>query len=86
MRRWLLPVLALMGAVASTLVARDWLQARSNRSEAQAQAPARPASKSVLVASKSLSAGEFIQPDGVRWQEWPDVALPDATWSRARAP
>jgi pilus assembly protein CpaB len=78
MRRWLLPVVALMGAVASTLVARDWLQARSNRSEAQAQAPARPASKSVLVASKSLSAGEFIQPDGVRWQEWPDVALPDS--------
>ena len=32
----------------------------------------------MLVASKSLSAGEFIQPDGVRWQEWPDVALPDS--------
>ena len=78
MRRWLLPVVALMGAVASTLVARDWLQARSNRSPALTEAPARSASKSVLVASKGLGAGEFIQPDGVRWQEWPDVTLPDS--------
>ena len=39
MRRWLLPFVALMGAVASTLVARDWLQARSNRSEVQAPVP-----------------------------------------------
>jgi pilus assembly protein CpaB len=78
MRRWLLPIVALMGAVASTMVARDWLQARSNRPQVLAQTPAKPASKSVLVASKSLGAGEFIQPDGVRWQEWPDVSLPDS--------
>ena len=76
MRRWLLLVVALTGAGASTFVARDWLEARREAPREGTQVPARMPTRSVLVAARSLGVGEFIQPDGVRWQQWPDVDLP----------
>lgn len=77
LRRLLLPVLALAFAAGSTFLARDWLDRRPQARPAQAAAVAKPKTKAVLVAAKPLGVGEFLQPAGVRWQPWPDVALPE---------
>ena len=76
MRRLLLLVVALSAAGASTLLARQWFEAQRAARQASAQVSASAPTRSVLVAAKSLGVGEFIQPDGVRWQQWPDVDLP----------
>lgn len=78
MRRWLLPIVALTGAAASTMLARDWVQSRREPPQALAQLPEKRPAKSVLVAAKPLAVGQFIQPESVRWQDWPDVSLPES--------
>jgi pilus assembly protein CpaB len=74
----MLPVMALATAAASTYLARAWIEVQTDSQPQAAPIPPKPVTKSVLVAAKPLSIGEFVQPDGVRWQEWPDVALPDS--------
>jgi pilus assembly protein CpaB len=69
--------MALATAAASTYLARAWIEARTEPPLVAAPPP-KPVTKSVLVAAKPLSVGQFVQPDGVRWQEWPDVGLPDS--------
>lgn len=78
LRRVLLPVVALALAAGSTFLARDWLDRRPRPQAAQAAQAAKPSTKSVLVAAKPLGVGEFVQPAGVRWQPWPDVAVPES--------
>jgi pilus assembly protein CpaB len=34
--------------------------------------------KQVLVAADDLHIGRFLEPDSMRWQEWPDVSLPSS--------
>ena len=36
------------------------------------------ATKAVLVAAEDLAAGTFVKPESLRWQEWPDVAVPES--------
>jgi pilus assembly protein CpaB len=76
-RRILLPVLALGFAAGSTFLARDWLDRRPRSQSTHATALVKPSTKSVLVAAKALGVGEFVQPAAVRWQPWPDVAVPE---------
>lgn len=78
MRRILLPVMALATAAASTYLARAWIEVHTESQPHAASVPPKPVTKSVLVAAKPLSVGQFVQPDAVRWQEWPDVSLPDS--------
>ena len=70
MRRVVLPLVALLLAGAATFVARGWLER-----EPQAGPVAEPASpqiaKAVLVAGAELAVGSFVQPDSLRWQDWP---------------
>jgi pilus assembly protein CpaB len=77
MRRVILPLTALLLAGASTFAVRTWLDAprRAPVSEA-APMPSKP-QKAVLVAARDLPVGAFIDPDKVRWQDWPDVVTPD---------
>jgi pilus assembly protein CpaB len=79
MRRLLLPLCALLLAGAATVAARSWLDGRRAQPVAGAapEAPAVPR-KAVLVAAADLPAGTLLQPGGVRWQEWPDVAIPQS--------
>lgn len=56
MRRFLLPVFALVFAAAATFLARDWLD-RRDRSPAQPTEAARPVVRSVLVADGRWATG-----------------------------
>lgn len=76
LRRVLIPVVALMIAGGTTFAARSWLAAR--RDVPAPAAPVVPEHKAVLVAAKDLETGSFVQPDVLRWQEWPDVQVPDS--------
>lgn len=84
MRRVVLPLVALLLAGAATFVARGWLER-----EPQARPVAEPTkpqiAKAVLVAGTNLSVGTFVQPDSLRWQDWPDVGLPDSYYLRGQA-
>lgn len=83
MRRIVLPLLALLLAGISTFAIRTWLEGRRQPLAAVAQ-PAPEQRKGVLVAGKDLGVGMFVQPDGLRWQDWPDVATPESYLVRGR--
>jgi pilus assembly protein CpaB len=74
MRRLILPIVALLLAGTATFGVRAWLEQREP--PAVAAQPAPEQRKGVLVAAADLPIGSFIGPDSMRWQEWPDVAVP----------
>lgn len=83
MRRVVLPLVALLLAGAATFVARGWLE-REQRAGPVAE-PAQPQiAKAVLVAAADLAVGSFVQADSLRWQDWPDVSLPDSYYIRGQ--
>ena len=74
MRRIILPIVALLLAGTATFAARGWLERGQGTRSAE---PAKvEATKAVLVAAADLPVGSFVQPDSLRWQDWPDVAVP----------
>ncbi|MDX6749561.1 Flp pilus assembly protein CpaB [Geminicoccaceae bacterium 1502E] len=77
LRRILLPVLALGLAVATAVYARGWLESQRHAAVPAATAPA-AATKTVMVANSELAPGTLLQPGHLRWQPWPDVAVPDS--------
>src|SRR6478609_7680046 len=83
MRRIVLPLLALLLAGTSTFAIRTWLEERRQAPAALAQ-PAPEQRKGVLVAARNLDVGMFVQPDALRWQDWPDVATPESYLVRGR--
>jgi pilus assembly protein CpaB len=76
MRRLILPLVALLLAGTATFGVRAWLDQRERSPVATAPAPEQR--KAVLVAATELATGSFIQPDSMRWQDWPDVTVPDS--------
>lgn len=83
MRRLLLPLVALLLAGTATFAVRGWLE-RPGRPAAVARAE--PVQlKAVLVAGTDLAVGSFVQPDSLRWQDWPDVAVPETYLVRGQA-
>lgn len=83
LRRFTLPLLALTLAAASTYGVRSWLEERRTPSPA-APVAAKPVTKGVLVAARELEVGQFVQPDDVRWQRWPDVDIPESYFVEGR--
>lgn len=83
MRRLLLPLVALLLAGTATFAVRAWLE-RDLPAIATA-APAPDQLKAVLVAGADLAVGSFVQPDSLRWQDWPDVAVPESYLVRGQA-
>jgi pilus assembly protein CpaB len=77
MRRVLLPLVALLLAGISTFAVRSWLEGQ-RRPTAVATQAAPEQRKAVLVAAADLPIGSFVQPDGLRWQDWPDVSTPES--------
>lgn len=85
MRRFLIPAIAFLLAIATALFARSWLENRRPGAEATAAArPAEPASRMVLVAVDELRTGTFVHPQSVTWQAWPDVSLPANYYVKGR--
>lgn len=73
-------LLAIIVAGATAFLARAWLQAERAAILAQAGeqrpvAQAKPAVQ-VLVARTAIRVGQIIKPDDLRWQPWPQGALP----------
>ena len=76
-RRLLLLVLALAAAGATALLARSWLEGQRRPAEVRAEKAPEP-TRSVLVAARRLPQGGFVTRDALRWQDWPDVDLPES--------
>jgi pilus assembly protein CpaB len=72
-------LVAVVVAGATAFLARAWLQAERAAIAAQfggqQVAPAKPAVQ-VLVARTALRIGHLIKPEDLRWQAWPQGALP----------
>ncbi|MBX9947097.1 MAG: Flp pilus assembly protein CpaB [Reyranella sp.] len=74
-------LLAVLIAGTTAFLARAWLQAEREAIIAQVgaprqvSAPAKPAVQ-VLVARTAIRTGQIIKPDDLRWQAWPQGALP----------
>jgi pilus assembly protein CpaB len=71
-------LLAVIVAGTTAFVARAWLQAERAAIAAQIAAPKPVAAPSVqvLVVRNALRTGQLIKPEDLRWQAWPQGALP----------
>jgi len=71
-------LLAVIVAGTTAFLARAWLQAERAAIAAQITAPKTVAAPSVqvLVARNALRTGQLIKPEDLRWQAWPQGALP----------
>src|SRR4029450_7484327 len=71
-------LLAVIVAGTTAFLARAWLQAERAAIAAQITAPKPVAAPSVqvLVARNALRTGQLIKPEDLRWQAWPQGALP----------
>jgi len=86
MRRLMAPTAALLLAAGTTYAVRSYLDREPGGTATVVVETAEPApTKAVLVAARNLSTGDFVQPDGLRWQEWPDVELPESYLERGKA-
>ncbi|HEY1505639.1 MAG TPA: Flp pilus assembly protein CpaB [Stellaceae bacterium] len=66
---------ALALSLATAMIVRTWVnEARLSASNGTADTPKQPATK-ILVATHGLPAGQFLQPNDLEWQSWPDDAL-----------
>jgi pilus assembly protein CpaB len=77
LRRVLLPGLALLLAGGAAIFARGWLEEQRRPVGTEAAGPAINL-KQVLVAAEDLQVGRFLEPEAMRWQDWPDVSLPSS--------
>ncbi|HWE74865.1 MAG TPA: Flp pilus assembly protein CpaB [Stellaceae bacterium] len=75
-RRILLLTAAVALSLATAMIVRAWVnEARlSAVATGTADVPKQQVTK-VLVATHGLPAGQFLQPNDLEWQEWPDNAL-----------
>lgn len=72
-------LLAVIVAGTTAFLARAWLQAERAAMAAQivvAPKPAAAPSVQVLVVRNALRTGQLIKPEDLRWQAWPQGALP----------
>jgi pilus assembly protein CpaB len=88
MRRFLLPLLALVLAGGVAVFVNAWLENQKQAAIANAQqltTMAEPDFVEVLVAAERLTPGQFVKPTALRWQKWPDVELPESYLVRGLA-
>jgi pilus assembly protein CpaB len=84
----LLILVAVVMAGATALLIRNWLDAQRAAMvplPVQQAAPA-PRGPEVLVAKVDLAAGQFIRPEHLRWQPWPEGSLAPAYIVQGRRP
>ncbi len=76
LRRLLFLFLALAVSGGTVVAARSWLQAQLAAREAPPVAVevVKPAA-TVLVAKTDLPAGQFVRPENLRWQPWPEDGI-----------
>src|SRR5258708_34381650 len=77
MRRLGFLMIAGLMSTATGMGARSWLQGRLAARE-PAPAPPTPVAienRMVLVATGDLPAGQFVRPDNLHWQAWPEASI-----------
>ncbi len=84
-------LLAVLVAGATAFLARAWLEAERAAIVAQAASQQRPVTQAkpaiqVLVARNAVRTGQIIKPDDLRWQPWPQGALPASYIVEGRRP
>lgn len=80
LRTLLFAILAIILAGGAAWTARNWIDTQRAALQSQVnKAPEpEPAKVFVMVARQSLPRGAFFRPQAVRWQAWPDDAVPDS--------
>src|SRR5579883_2802350 len=73
-RRIIFIAVALVMSVATMYLGHAYLQAQRNAQVVVRQAPTAPHTM-VLVARGDLSVGQFVRPENLRWQSWPDDSV-----------
>lgn len=84
-RRIALPAVALLLAGGTAYLARNWVESQRRPADTAA-APEPVQRKAVLVAAVALEPGQFLQVEAMRWQDWPDVSLPETYIVKGTAP
>jgi pilus assembly protein CpaB len=85
-RRLIVLFLAIVLAGGAAIYARALVEGQQNETAATAAPPSPVVSTlSVLVANQDLPTGTFVKPSMLRWQEWPEVDLPQAYIMRGEA-
>jgi pilus assembly protein CpaB len=79
MRRLVFLMIAAVISIGTVMGARSWMQSQLAAREqpiaaAPEPAPAQPR-QMVLVAKGDLPAGQFLRPENLRWQPWPDDGI-----------
>ena len=84
----LLILIAVVMAGGTALMIRGWLEAQRAAMAPAPQGPAPVAARGpeVLVAKVDLPAGQFIRPEHLRWQPWPEGSLAPAYVLQGRRP
>ncbi len=73
-RRIIFIAIALLASGATILIGRAWLSAERTVQVEAAPAPPKPATM-ILVGRGELHSGQFVRPENLRWQAWPDDAV-----------
>lgn len=77
-RRLLVLFLALVVAGVTAVYARSWIASQQRPvTVIAAPEPVAENSSEVLMAEIDIPSGQFIKPQEVRWQRWPDDDIPD---------
>jgi pilus assembly protein CpaB len=74
-RRLLLLTAAIALSLATAMMVRGWVDEARRSGKATPVEAAKPAVTKVVVAAHDLPAGQFLKPDDLQWQPWPDEAL-----------
>lgn len=73
-RRIIFIAIALLASGATILIGRAWLTAERAAQVEAAPPPSKPPTM-ILVARGELHSGQFVRPENLRWQAWPDDAV-----------
>lgn len=76
-RNILLVSFALVAALGTAMLARNWMNAQQRPVAVAPNAAPVEAAQQVLVAKVALPAGRFIKPEDLRWQAWPEGKVPE---------
>ena len=75
-RRLAFLLIALVISIGTVMGARSWMQSQlAAREPAPAVAVAVTPKRMVLVAKTDMPAGQFVRPENLRWQAWPDEGI-----------
>lgn len=80
-RRLIFILIALLASGATIFFGQAWLDAQRSAVVTEAPPPQAPAPQpmhKVLVAAGPLAAGQFVRPENLRWQAWPDDKVPQS--------